>query len=285
MSPTITSSRELVVERQIEPSGFVNHINNLPPRPSNRRIAAHVIMALVLAGIGAQVGFFGSHLLPQRWLARTEVEYRGSSWTETQDIAIKSRSLIVPVASERGIPIDDFERDLDAGLVPSTQILRVDYTSSDPDEAKEIVAEVADAYVDAVAEVPSGEDKVILTDRLTALQDQLAKAQTALVALPAGPTPGLTAEQQAATSEVTSLQTRIDGIETRLLENDLAVLDATANGVPKVITQPYVFEDAVSPKPKLMAVVGGVVGLVIGLAWLTVVWNSAAWSSRNRPTW
>lgn len=265
--------------RYVEVSGF-DHLSRMG-RPTNRQIFGHVLLTAVLAVVGGQLGWFGSQLLTERYEALSEIEYRGSSWTETQDVTIRSRTLVEPVAESFGIEIKKFEERLGAGLVPGTQLLRITYEDADPDLALDVVSTLTDRYLDEAAELPPPESREALEASLAELRQQQEEAQDALLAIPDDGIPGTTIEQQELQSEIASLRARIGVLELRLLDSGLAELDTVTSGVPRVVTEPFVFEEPVFPRERLLAAIGFVAGGALGLLLLAIHWNRIAWATNR----
>ncbi|MEM7338510.1 MAG: hypothetical protein AAF467_07685 [Actinomycetota bacterium] len=246
-------------------------------RPGTRQLVGYGMIVGLLTVIGLQVGLFGSLLFADRFLARAEIQYRGTAWTETQDVAIQSRSLVGPVAVEMGIPVKEFEERLDAGLVPGTQILRVDYVSTDPQQAEDVVANVADAYLSQSSERTPVSVRDTLTAELDTVAADLTVAEATLRRVAGDTSAGGVATRQAAQAEINSLRARKNDLETRLLENELETIGEESNGLPVMITEPFVFEDKVFPRPALFTAVGAATGMLLGLAGVALEWNRKSW--------
>ena len=262
---------------RIEPaSGFVRQ--QRPPRPTDRQIIGHLLLTIWLIAAGVQAGYFGAQLLEERYEAVAEIEYRGRSWTETQDVAIRSRTLTLPVAQQFDVEIRDFEENLGAGLVPGTQILRLTYRDPEPAVALDVVTVLTDRYVAVATELPSPEARAAIEASLADLRVELDTAIAALEELPDDPAGvGLTIEQQTKQSEIATLRSRIGVLELRILDEGLTELNIRNTGVPRITTEPFVFEEPVEPRPVLMGTIGGVVGMLIGVAILTARWARMSW--------
>ena len=260
-----------------EASGFVKYAEASSAKPTGRKVIGFAILAFVLAGIGAQAGYFGASAFDQEWKARAEVQYRGSAWTETQNVAVQSRSIAQPVANSFGIPIKDFEEDLEAGLVPGTQIVRIDYVSTDPQQAAAIVDALSVGYINEVSEIQPPQGREILEAEILDLREQLAVAQADLAEFSRDDSTAGQVQQQVTQSLISSLRARIDDFELRILDGELTELDSTENGVPFIVTNPFVFEDAVFPRPKLMAALGAVAGIVLASMAFLIYWNVLSW--------
>ena len=258
-------------------SGFVARTEQPSPRPTGRKIVGFLLLSVVLAGICAQLGFFGFQLFDEEWRARAEVQYRGTAWTETQNVAVQSRSITEPVAQEFSVPIKEFEEHLDAGLIAGTQIVQIDYVSADRNVARGVVEAISQAYIDEVSEGQPAELRATLQAELAELQQRLEDAENRLRMLARDTSDAAKVQQQATQSLISSLRARVDDFELRILDGDLRALDDQENAVPFLVTEPYVFDDPVFPRPKLMGVVGGAGGLVLGLVALALYWNVIAW--------
>lgn len=274
-----------------------------------------VLIALFLAAVFAQITFLVSSQLTDEYRARAEVQYRGSAWTETQDVAVRSRSLTAPVAAQFNIPIKEFEENLEAGLVPGTQILRIDYIDADQERARSIVDELSSDYIVEISELPSSDATLILERELAEVEAEIALRRQELrdiaikidgkrdnesnvardengdieIGLDGQPIVITDdaqdrADQQAAQQLLSSLRVRKNDLEFRLLDTELRRLDKLENGSPEVITAPFVFEDPVFPRPRLFAAIAFVVGLAIGGLIMMLNWNHTAWASIDRLT-
>lgn len=235
-----------------------------------RRLGGFLLLAAASTLLFAQIGYVFSQVLDEVWQARVEVEYRGNSWTETEDIAVRSRSLTGPVAAEYGIDIKTFEEDLEAGLVGGTQILRIEYFDEDAATAEAIVTDLAEAYVAEASERPPESAQTILETQLVELQAELSAAQERLAAEAPESGIALTASQQDLQAEIASLRARVGVLELRVLDAELEAETVEARGLPRYITRPFVFEEPFFPQPLRMTLVGALIGMFLGLIPLVV---------------
>lgn len=254
---------EVALERSEKSLRFEGVVDR--PRLSGRRTLGFLLLGLVLVALGAQAGYFSARLFDTVWQARTEIEYRGNSWTETEDVAVKSRSLTAPIAAAYNIEIKDFEEDLEAGLVPGTQILRIEYFDPDAELAQDVVSDLAEAYIADASERPPEGSRELLELQLTELQDDLEVAKDDLASEVTEPGQPLTPAQQDIQSEIASLRARIGVLELRLLDSDLELQDVEAQGLPRYVTRPFVFEEPYFPRPLRLALLGAALGALLGL--------------------
>ena len=94
-----------------QPLGF-EAVAETTPSLRGRKLGGFLLLIGISTLVFAQIGFVLSQVLDSVWQARVEVEYRGNSWTETEDIAVRSRSLTGPIAADYGVEIKEFEEDL-----------------------------------------------------------------------------------------------------------------------------------------------------------------------------
>ncbi len=247
---------------------------NLFDRPSTRQVVGVLLLTFVLTVVGGQIGLASTLVFEPQWMARAQVQYRGTAWTETQEVAVQSRSLVAPVAANHGIDVKDFEEKLDAGLVPGTQIVQIDFVNSDPALAQSAVAELADGYLDRISERTPETIRDTLQEELDTVQVDLAQAELELEISSRDDTPAGRADQAANQAVVNSLRARQNDLETRLLENQIQALDESVNGLPVLITEPFVFEEQVFPRPRVFSAAGAVFGMLAGLGFLGAQWNA-----------
>lgn len=261
-----------------ESVGFT-HLSAFNGRPSPRALVGLVMLTICLAAFGGQAGYFLESLRADVWQARTEVEYRGNSWTETQGTVVDSNSLLAPIAEKYDIPIKQFNEDLEAGVVPGTQTVRFDYFDNDADLALDIVTDLQADYLARVTERASAEAMVTLEDESARLLEELEQAKDELSRMRNPTGIGLTVEQQDKQSEIASLRARLVELDRLILTAELDELNNTR--VPRVTAEPYVFDEPYTPRPKRMAVVGFILGAALGLGYLIWRWWLAAVSEAH----
>ncbi len=274
--------RRIRTQHRNRPTGFTHLEKRHQSTPTGRQLLGLGLLAFVLTGIGIQLGGFGSYLFDERWLARAEIQYKGSAWTETQDVAIRSRSLLGPIATDLEIPIKEFEERLEARLIPGTQILRVDYTSTDRELAENVVAEVSDRYIQLASELTPSEVRATLLDELAEIEVELNEEQARFARISASTQIADRPDQQASQAIINSLRARQDDVQSRILDHDIAAIDESENGVPVVVTEPFVFDDQVFPRPKIFAAVGAAIGLLLAGLYATWFWNRLSWRADRR---
>ena len=129
-------------------------------------------------------------------------------------------------------------------------------------------------YLADVTERLAPETVTTLENELANLEDDLATAQDELSRMTNPDGVGLSVEMQDKQSEIGTLRTRISEIERSLLDLELDELNNTR--VPRVTAEPFVFDEPFIPRPRRMAIVGFVLGTLIGLSLLVWNWWTAA---------
>ncbi|MEM7276280.1 MAG: hypothetical protein AAF547_24610, partial [Actinomycetota bacterium] len=172
-----------------------------------------------------------------------------------------------------------FEEQLDARLIPGTQILRVDYVSTSWTEAEAVVTQLSDRYIALASEVTPAEVRATLEEELAAIQAELADEEARFARISGSTEIADRPEQQASQAIINSLRARVDDVQSRILDHDLATIDESQNGVPILVTEPFVFDDQVFPRPKIFAAVGAAAGLVIGGLFALLFWNRLVWQA------
>ena len=268
---TLLESRDDNTPLRAAPLSF--EYTGVPTRPrlTGRRFFGLLMLVLALCLLGAQLGWASAGLFSNVWQARTEVEYRGNSWTETEDVAVQSRSITGPIAAKYGIEIKQFEEDYTAGLMGGTQILRIEYFDTDPVLAQAIITDIAETYIAEASEREPAANMVLLQTSLGELRAELEASEEALLSISTEPGAPLTVEQQNYQTEIATLRARIGTLELRILDMTLAEQDLEERGLPYYVTRPFVFEEPWFPRPMRLALLGGALGGLLGLVLLG--WN------------
>ncbi len=242
-------------------------------RPEPATIVAIVLLATVVVVLATQLAYAAANQGPTMFAARSQVQYQGSSWVETESERVKSRTLIEPVAIAHGISIDEFESNWDAGQVPGTQILQFEYRHAQPETALSVVESATSRYL-AEAELLAATPNPALqaySELEQSLIEELAVIEASISAL--GTAEG-SAQLTALFQEKASVRTAIDSV--RLAKINLGLFDRS-EVVPQVVTEPFSLSDPVAPLPERQAVFGflggSLVAVAIGLLALRIAAN------------
>ncbi len=233
----------------------------LPRVPSWQTLLGLLLATLAITGLCAEGAFLVSLAQPKKWEARSQIEYRGEAWVETAAEELSSRSRISAVAEAEGIPIKKFEENLTAGAVPGTQILQYAYVDHDANLAYRVVQALTDSYLSAPEN--SLDDQIgRLEAKVGELESQLAVATAQLDAVATPPGEDPSAAERIAESDVNRIQTQLAEAENQLLEAELNAIKAE-DQLPEVVTDTFVLNEPVSPRPLRRAAYGVLAGLVL----------------------
>ena len=233
-------------------------------RGPGRVLVGLLLIWLVSIAFMAEVAYLWSAAKPDVFAARSEIQYRGETWVETQAEALRSEDLYLPIAAAEGIEPTDFLEDMVVGQVPGTQILGIEFHSQDARQALRIVETYTATYLERFEIAPVSEAETILATRIALLEQQLADVEAADLAIDAtNLDPNPTAEQLQYRAQATSLRLELGSLKEQLTEAELETIRLT-NDQPTVSTAPFILDEPVEPKPVKRAVLGGLLGAVLG---------------------
>ena len=263
--------------------GLVAFSSTSGPTGPRRRLLILAWMTLLLFPLVASSATYSKiSARPDVWQARAEVQYRGSAWTETQDIAVQSRSLLAPVAEQFDIPIAEFESNVDAGLLTGTQVVRIEYRSIDKQQAQEIVTSLAASYITRTSELtPDGVFETLETQR-SEVEVSLNEAKTRQQEIPPGISSERVAERAAVAAEIDALEQRLTVVESKILEVSLENFDLNANRLPVLLTEPFLFSEPVAPKPTLWAAATMLVAVLLSGTLAVIILSH---TTKRKLTW
>ncbi len=244
-------------------------------RPSGKLLTAIGLTALVITLLCAQAAYLIADAQPDVFAARSQVTYQGETWVETQSVAVKSPTLVGPIALAEGIPIDEFLANWDAGQVLGTQIIQFQYVSQDQDQALRIVQAVTDTYLADFEAIASAPDPLLesylelMADLETSQASLEAQITDRLAINTGGNDPELTAMYQEKGQNDAAINTlRLQIAQRDLFRNDQAQ--------PTLLTKPFKLTDPVAPLPAKRAIFGLLGGLALSTAFVFVALRLAA---------
>jgi uncharacterized protein involved in exopolysaccharide biosynthesis len=246
-----------------------------PRRRRRLRVLERVlltVLALALVALGAAAGHEVADRMPNLYAAHADVLYplvqeqptgflRQDRNLSTQEVLLASRTVLEPVATQFGIPVEDLVEQLETEVVDESEVIRVQFRDPSRAQARKVLVAILARYI----EVSNNPQRTALRAYLDA---QLADVQARLVtarAAAAGETLGLT---QAAQAEIDALVQREATLQSQIDEDQLA---AIAGPAPQVTVPPYVEHDRVSPQPLLTVGGGALAGLVVAVVTVAVV--------------
>ena len=114
-----------------------------------------VLIALVPMLLGGLIPGLIAYLTPDVFAARSEIVLNISSldWSAaerfraTQLVVVKARSTLVPISESMNVPLRDLERDIQVGMMGSSDVIGIQYANRDPAIAVEVVNAVTAQYL------------------------------------------------------------------------------------------------------------------------------------------
>lgn len=230
------------------------------------------VLALALVALGAGAGNAVADRMPNLYAAHADVLYplvqeqptgflRQDRNLSTQEVLLASRTVLEPVSTQFGIPVEDLAERLETEVVDESEVIRVEFRDPSRAQARKVLVAIVTRYL----EVSNNPQRTALRAYLDA---QLADVQARLVTARAaaeGETLGLT---QAAQAEIDALVQREATLQSQIDEDQLA---AIAGPVPQITVPPYVEHDRVSPQPLLTVGGGALAGLVVAVIAVAVL--------------
>jgi len=222
-------------------------------------IAAAIVFACGVLAFGV------SEMLPKTYGARSEIVYpltslnpsgdtlRTDRILATQLVAIKSRQVLTPVATDFKMTADALSKKIVASVLQNSEVIRIEADDASQAKALKIVTAVANQYI-KTASANSGNS---VAEGL--LQGQI-KGLTATIN-------SLNAQLNSASSrEQLQLQTQLSNANTQLnnANSQLSQLEVSDAQTPKLnqLTQPYA-AGKVAPKPMRAGIAGVLAGMLI----------------------
>ncbi len=169
----------------------------------------------------------------------------------TQQVIVRGRSVLEPVAQREHMTVDKLEQATDVSVLPGTEVLHVTVADRSAPRARRIAQEIADTYVGQ----STGTTGQSLNAQLTSLRAQLTTAQTAATDAYSDSNARATAAAHAddLVHQITSVQAR------------LAALPPAGNlhGTPRTLDAASVLPSPLYPKPLRAGSFGIVIGMFI----------------------
>jgi uncharacterized protein involved in exopolysaccharide biosynthesis len=237
------------------------------PRPRKRLTVrqwlALGLLTLVLTGLGGAAGWFVSERLPTTYAAQAELLYsltqeqptgflREDRNLSTQLVLLESRTVLVPAARENAVSVADLAEALEASVVSESEVIQLRLTDTSRARAAAMLRSIVDQYLIASANTERAELRTYLEGQLQGVTDQIA----ALRGDPnrQGEIPPLAQREQV-------LRGQLD--EVRFTE--------LAGAGSKVLVEPYIAPEPVSPKPLITIGAGVTAALLIALLAVAVI--------------
>lgn len=180
----------------------------------------------------------------------------------TQEVIVRSRTVLGPVAQKNRISIEELEEAVDVDVIPGTQVLRVIVADRDAAQASELSQAIAETYIGlAITQATrlggrtAGEDEQRLerlTTKLATLESDAAEAARR----------GQVARETAFRTEAAEVLRQIGSLRDRLN----LVPGSSLKGTPRVFVPAHILPQPLSPKPLRAAAGGALIGALIATA-------------------
>ncbi|MQA00216.1 MAG: hypothetical protein GEU80_12970 [Dehalococcoidia bacterium] len=252
------------------------------------KFAAYALLIVVQA---AAVGYVLSDQRDDVFGARTEILFpleadratgflREDRRLATQLEAIRSRAVLGPVAERHGLSPEVLRGATEVSVVGASEVIRLEAHHRDPELAQALAADIAAEYLSQVEEDGVAVAEAVLADELGALEDrraevgrQLATIDEARRSLPPTDEPSvlltsLSAEEARLLAESSSLFSRIGEIRGQVTALDV---EQALTPRPSVISDTYLLDKRVSPRPLRDAALAAALGATVAAAVLAVL--------------
>jgi capsular polysaccharide biosynthesis protein len=231
-----------------------------------RALVLYLIWGLLIVLIGAEVGYLVSYFGPAKYGARSEVYFqldnslpagflREDRALATQLVTITSRQVLLPVSQKYNVSVKVLAAKVHASVVADSEVLRIEVDDPSRARAKALVASVTTEYLKVARVDPNGDAQKVVNASIADLDRQRADLEAALTSAAAG-----SANASRINNELTDNATQRGALSDQLTQLRLQQV-----AKPKIeqLTQPYVLDDPVSPKPLRAAIAGALAGLAV----------------------
>ncbi len=195
----------------------------------------------------------------------------------TQEIILRSETVLDPVADATGIPVRRLEKALSVEVLNQSNVVRITMADRDPATAQRLTQLIVEGY-DKQTSFLTVEDLArstsLLEEQLRDLSATLAVDQGRLAKLASGRGPGkpISAEERRLQVAVATTQHRIKIVQDQLAEAPLRQLEQ-AQPRPQILVPAHVLKDPLSPRPAQAAASGALVGLFVAAAIILVLFR------------
>ena len=244
----------------------------LTPRDLLRFAAIAVLLTLVPAILAALISATGRDI----YGAQVEVLYEAAPAATspaqidrefaTQEVIVRSRSVLSPVAQKARMSVEDLEDAIDVDVVPGTQVLQIVVADPDAARAEELAQAVAETYIGLAitqatrqgARTSKGDEERLaaLTTELSDLEAEAARAASR----------GQVQRETQFRTDAADVLRQIGALRDRL--NLLP--GSSLKGTPRVFVAAHILPDPLAPQPLRAAAAGAVLGALVATG--TVLW-------------
>ncbi|MFB9386765.1 hypothetical protein ACFFTK_26755 [Pseudonocardia petroleophila] len=232
-------------------------------RPTRRVWTTFALFTVVLVVAATSAGYGIGALLPTRYAAHADVLYaltreqptgflREDRNLSTQLVLLTSRTVLGPVASQTGVPVEDLAEALTTTVVEESEVIQIEFRDTDPEVATRILDAIVTQYLAVSNNDARADVRGYIEGQLTEVLDRIAQART-------------DADRQ---DELAPLVAREQQLRTQL--DEIALSDLAGPGA-RVLVPPYAEVDPVSTGPLVTAATGGLTALLVAALALAVM--------------
>ena len=248
-------------------------------RPPWRVVFGALLLGLVAGLFGAQGAALAEMAKQQVWVASGAVQVRDDLvQPESVKVVLESPGLWSPIAEREGITSKEFQERYAVDVAGGTQIVQANFEDTDQDRAIRIVSEILEQYVEDASAPP----EVVQTETLEAHLASLTELETSILVsldnsddLPRLQQIDLQNELVRTRQAITTVIFRLDARATDLADR--------RNVDPRVVTQPFIQDEPVTPGPMKAAVFGFAVGGLVALVATYLVFHREAQAIGSIP--
>ena len=233
-----------------------------------RYLAYAMIIVVVCTGLAYAIAASA----PAQYGARSEINYpisaqissggflRTDLTLQTQLVTMKSRQILTPIAAKYHMTTDELLKKLKVGILSASQVIQMEVDDHSPARAKTLVGEVATAYLKQIPN-PALDAETSLNASIAGVDRNIATTQNQLNALIAqNPTGSPTTAETTLQNQLVILANQRTNLQSKL--SDATVLDLQTPHVTQ-LTQPYLLDGKVAPKPLKAGIAGMLAGLMV----------------------
>jgi uncharacterized protein involved in exopolysaccharide biosynthesis len=197
----------------------------------------------------------------------------------TQEIILRSETVLDPVADATGIPVRRLEKALSVEVVNQSNVVRITMADRDAATAQRLTQLIVEGYEQQTS-FPTVADLArstsFLEEQLRDLSATLAVDQGRLAKLASGrgrgPGKAISTEERRLQVVVATTQQRLKIVQDQLAQAPLRQLEQ-AQPQPQVLVPAHVLKDPLSPRPAQAAASGALVGLFVAAAIILVLFR------------
>jgi hypothetical protein len=245
-----------------------------------RALVLYVIWAMLILIVGAEAGYLASYFQQAKYGARSEIYFeldnslpsgflRTDRALATQLVAIKSRETLLPVAQASKLTVNELSKKLHASIVTDSEVIRVEVDDPSRTRATALVSAITTQYLKTAKSNANADAETFVKAQIADLdkrRDGLNADAARLEASRLGratlqnPNPAASPQQLSVQNELASVIDQRRDLERRL---DEITLDRLKQPRIQQLTQPYLLDDPVSPKPLRAALAGALAAFAI----------------------